>query len=478
MYKFLSDRLSSVFTSLRGRKSLTEENIAQAIEEVKESFLEADVDYKVVNSLMKEIKEKALGSRVIKDISPDQQFVKIVYDRLVDILGKTQKPITRIKGKTSILMTVGMQGVGKTTTCAKLARHLVVQEKKKVLLVACDLQRPAAIDQLETLSKEVPCDIYVNRDEKSPMELARSAMAYLQGKGYDYVIFDTAGRLSIDKELMEELQSLRFIIKPHEIILVVDAMVGQVALGMAKAFDSMVAFDSVIVNKMDGDARGGVILSITDCLDKPVKFFGMGERLDDLDIFYPDRIASRILGMGDVVSFVEKAEKTFYEGEKKDLEEKIKTKSLTFNDFLVQLKRIRSMGTLKNLMSMIPGMSQMGNVSVEESQLISIEVMISSMTEKEKKQPSLLDQSRCERIARGSGHSVKAVHQMVQKFRQMNQMLGDFAQGKMPQMPKGFPSNLSSSMMGGDMQKYLDQMKSNKEKKVKKSHKGFRGIKF
>ena len=466
MYDFLAKKLGSLFKSLKGQKSLNEANIKVALDEVKASFLEADVDYKVVNKLIDEIKEKAIGCETLSGIDPDQQFVKIVNDRLVDILGEKKRDIVAHSG-TSVLMLVGMQGSGKTTVAAKLARHLK-EKGKKVLLVACDLQRPAAIKQLEILAERVPCDIFSSHDEKAPRKVASDAIKFAKGKGFDYIIFDTAGRLDIDEVLMEEIQELRAFIKPHEIFMVLDAMMGQSALKMAEKFHESVAFDSVIVNKMDSDARGGLILSVKEALDTPVKFLGVGEKITDLDVFYPDRVASRILGMGDVVSLVEKAEKTFYEGEAEAIEKRIREKGLSIEDFYLQLKKIKKMGSLKNLMGLIPGMSSIPKEALDDKQFIKIESFICSMTKEERQYAHLLNtESRLRRIARGAGRTIGELKQFIGQFKRMSQAMKMVAKGDYSSLPphirKNIPPKLMKSMgEGGGGENYRKKRKKEK----------------
>lgn len=423
MFENLSERFQDVFRKIWGHGKITEENIAEALREVRRALLEADVNLQVIKGLIARIKEKALGQEVLKSLSPGQVFIKIVHDELVALLGGAHEPL-RYTGSPGIIMLVGLQGTGKTTTCGKLAAYLRKQGRRP-LLVAADIYRPAAIQQLMVLGKQIEVPVF-HLPQASPVDICKSALPEAKQKGYDTVILDTAGRLHIDEVLMDELRAIRTEVNPHEILLVVDAMVGQDAVNMAKSFNEALELTGVIMTKMDGDTRGGATLSVKEVTGKPIKLIGMGEKLEALENFYPERIASRILGMGDVVSLVEKAQEVVNEEEAKKLEEKLRKASFTLEDFLQQMRQIKKIGSLEQIIAMIPGIG--GKLDREaiaggERQLKVIEAIIQSMTPAERAHPEIINASRRRRIAKGSGTSVQEVATLLKQFQEMQKMI-------------------------------------------------------
>lgn len=428
-FENLSDKLQNTFKKLRGKGVLTEADIDSAMREVKLALLEADVNFKVVKEFVADVKEKTLGSDVLKSLTPGQQVIKIVNDELVELMGGTNSKLTfSPSGFTTILM-VGLQGTGKTTTCGKLVNYLK-KEGKKPYLAACDIYRPAAIDQLEVVAKKVDCPIYVDRQSRKAEEIALNAKKDAEKKGCNVLIVDTAGRLQIDEELMEELVRIKQAIKPHEILLVVDALTGQDAVNAAEGFNEKLGIDGIIMTKLDGDSRGGAALSAKKVTGKPVKFMGMGEKLDALEPFHPERMASRILGMGDMMSLIEKAQETYDEEKAKKLEKKIKKNEFTLEDFLDQMGEIHKMGGLGKMLDMLPGMGK-NKVSDEEidkgeKEFMHMEAIIHSMTLEERKKPELLNASRRKRIALGSGQTVAQVNQLVKKYEDTKKLMKQF----------------------------------------------------
>lgn len=435
MFGQLQDKLETVFRNLRGQGVLSEENISDSLREVRRAFLEADVNFKVTKQFIDKVREKAVGTEVIKSIKPGQLIIKIIHDELVDLLGREYVPIYENKNSLTILMVVGLQGSGKTTFCGKLARKLK-KEKKSVVLAGADVYRPAAKDQLKTLGKSLDIPV-VTDDSKDAVQICKNAVKYAVDNYADYVILDTAGRLHIDEQLMEELKQVKVSVEPNEILFVVDAMTGQDAVNSAKEFSEQVDYDGIVLTKMDGDAKGGAALSIRTITGKPIKFIGVGEKLSDLELFYPDRLASRILGMGDIVSFVERAQETFSENEAKELEQKILKNEFTITDFYKQLQQIKKLGPLNQLVGMMPGMSQsmIQDAKIDDSSFKRIEAIICSMTEKEKLRPKILNGSRRKRIAKGSGTSLHEVNKFLKQFSQMQKMMNQF--GKMSKGKKG-----------------------------------------
>lgn len=425
-FENLSDKLQNTFKKLRGKGVLTEADIDSAMREVKLALLEADVNFKVVKEFVSDVKEKALGSDVLKSLTPGQQVIKIVNDELVELMGGTNSKLTfSPSGFTTILM-VGLQGTGKTTTCGKLVNYLK-KEGKKPYLAACDIYRPAAIDQLEVVANKVDCPIYVDRNSKKAEEIALNAKKDAEKKGCNVLIVDTAGRLQIDEELMDELVRIKQAIKPHEILLVVDALTGQDAVNAAEGFNEKLGIDGIIMTKLDGDSRGGAALSAKKVTGKPVKFMGMGEKLDALEPFHPERMASRILGMGDMMSLIEKAQETYDEEKAKKLEKKLKKNEFTLEDFLDQMGEIHKMGGLGKMIDMLPGMGK-NKVSEEdidkgEKEFMHMEAIIHSMTLEERRKPELLNASRRKRIAAGSGQTVAQVNQLIKKYEDAKKLM-------------------------------------------------------
>jgi signal recognition particle subunit SRP54 len=431
VFDSLSEKLQSVFKNLRGYGKLTEKNVADALREVRVALLEADVNYKVAKDFIERTKQRALGQEVLSSVTPGQQIVKVVHDELVALMGEgAQLPIT------GHVMMVGLHGSGKTTSTGKLAK-LLTKQGRKPLLVACDVYRPAAIDQLETLGRQLQIPVFAIRDEKEITKIAKQALSAAQSQGRDLVIFDTAGRLHIDEELVQELVRLRDLVKPQEILLVADAATGQEAVNIAEHFDKALGLTGIVLTKLDGDARGGAALSMRAVTGQPIKFAGVGEKLDDLEAFMPERMAGRILGMGDVVGLVEKAQESFDAKEAERLQEKIADQSLNLEDFLGQLQQLKKLGPLENLLGMLPGMSKMPDLSLGDSQMKRVEAIVQSMTREERRRPELLNASRRTRIARGSGTSVAEVNDLLKQFNQMKRMMKDMGKLQKKMARKG-----------------------------------------
>lgn len=431
MLENLGNRFQDIFKKIRGHGKLSETNIKDALREVKMSLLEADVNYKVVKDFTNKISEKAIGTEVIRGVNPAQQFIKLVNDELVELLGGTSSKLTKGLRNPTIIMLAGLQGAGKTTFAAKLAKFLKKQNEK-LLLVGVDVYRPAAIKQLQVLGQQIGVDVYSEENSKDVVGIATRAIEKAKEINATYMIVDTAGRLHVDETLMEELKDLKKTIKPQEILLVVDAMIGQDAVNLAESFNNALSVDGVILTKLDGDTRGGAALSIKAVVGKPIKFIGVGEKLNDIEIFYPDRLVSRILGMGDVVSLVEKAQEVIDENEAKSLEEKIKSQKFDLNDFLKQLQTIKRLGSLGGILKLIPGMPKIDDLAPAEKEMKKVEAIIQSMTKEERKKPDILKASRKIRIAKGSGTEVSDVNKLLKQFDQMKSMMKMFSSGKMP----------------------------------------------
>jgi len=425
MFQSLNEKLGGVFKSLKGQARITEDNIQDAIKQVRMALLEADVNYKVVKSFVAGVKERAVGEEVTKSLSPDQVFIKIVNDELVKILGGDENvgKINLNPHPPTIILMAGLQGSGKTTTAGKLAGHFM-KSGKSVMLAACDIYRPAAIDQLEVLGRKLKADVYADRDCKDAVKIASDALEQAKKTAKDILIVDTAGRLHIDEQLMDELVSIKKAVNPDEVLFVADAMTGQDAVNVAKTFNDAVDATGVVLTKLDGDARGGAALSIREVTGKPVKFVGLGEKLDEFEQFYPDRMASRILGMGDIVSLVERAQDAIDEDEAEDMMSRISKKGMNFEDMLSQFKMIKKMGSLESILKMIPGMgNKMANMNVDDGQLKKIEAIIFSMTPAERKNAKLLNANRKKRIAGGSGTRVSDINKLANQLQQMNKMM-------------------------------------------------------
>lgn len=425
-FEGLSEKLQSTFKDLRGKGVITEKDIDAAMKDVKMALLEADVNFKVVKSFVAGIKEKALGEEVMNSLTPGQQVVKIVRDELVEMMGGANSKLTYSPSGFTVYMLVGLQGTGKTTTAGKLAAYLKTQGKKP-MIAACDIYRPAAIDQLEIVGKAVNTPVFAMRDSKDPEAIAKAALKEAQNKGLNVLIVDTAGRLQIDEALMEELKVLKKGVKPHEILLVVDALTGQDAVNIANGFNDALGVDGIIMTKMDGDSRGGAALSVKAVTGKPIKFMGTGEKYDALEPFHPDRIASRILGMGDMMSLIEQAENAYSEEEAKKLEAKIRQNKFDLEDFLDQLKQINKLGGLAKIIDMLPGISAADkkNIDIEQSkkELKHLEAIIQSMTKEERANPSILNASRRKRISAGCGLPVSAINKLIKQYDEMRKMM-------------------------------------------------------
>ena len=437
MFNSLSDKLQNVMKKLKGQTRISEKELKEMLREVKLALLEADVNYKVVKDFVASIEEKALGEDVMKSLTPGQQVVKIVRDELTELLGDTNSGLNFTSNPPTIIMLVGLQGSGKTTLCGKLSNYLRKQGKKP-LMVACDVYRPAAIKQLETLGKSLNVDVYSEENNKDVIQIAKNGLKVAQSKLCNVVIIDTAGRLQIDDTLMEELVNLKKAIRPHEIMLVIDAMVGQEAVNVAQTFNDKLGIDSITMSKLDSDSRGGAALSVKSITKKPIKFASVGEKLSDLEPFYPDRIASRILGMGDVLSIIDKAEEAFEEQEAIELEKKIRKNEFTLDDYLDQMKKIRKMGSFKQILAMIPGIpKEIKDVEIDEKQLLRVDAIITSMTKEERRNPKILNASRRQRIAKGSGNKVQDINRFIEQFEQMQKMMKSMmnGNGKYPKIP-------------------------------------------
>ena len=429
MFQSLRERLSQTFRNVTGKGKLTDDNVKQAVRDVKMALLEADVNFRVVKDFTKHVREKCLGMEVRPGLNPGQQFIKVVHEELVDVMGKEAVPINLSSQPPSICMVAGLQGSGKTTTIGKLANHLRKKKGRKPLLVAADVYRPAAIDQLETIGKQLGIPVHTDRDRLEPVHIANGAIDLAIEKGHDLVIVDTAGRLHIDEDMMAELEQVKSAIVPHEILLVVDAMTGQEAVNVAKTFHERLDVTGVVLTKLDGDARGGAALSIRKVTGCPIKFVGIGEKLDALEAFHPDRMAQRILGMGDVLSLIEKVETTFDEGSMQSMQDRLLADDFNLQDYLDQLRAMQKLGPLGEIMKMIPGVSSLMdrpevNLDDAGAMLKQAEAIISSMTKKERRKPSTLNGSRRKRIARGSGVAVQDVNQLLKQFDMAKKMMG------------------------------------------------------
>ena len=440
-FENLSDKLQSAFKKLKGKGVLTEADINDAMREVKLALLEADVNFKVVKEFVNDVKEKCLGSEVLESLTPAQQIIKIVNQELVDLMGGTNSKLTYSPSGFTTIMMVGLQGTGKTTTCGKLAKYLK-QSGKKPMLCACDIYRPAAIDQLEVVGKSVNTPVFTKRDSREPAKIALEAKREAEKKGFDVLIVDTAGRLQIDEALMDELVDIKGTVKPHEILLVVDALTGQDAVNVAKGFNEKLGVDGIVMTKMDGDSRGGAALSAKKVTGKPIKFMGMGEKFDALEPFHPERMASRILGMGDMLSLIEKAEASFDQEKAEKLEKKLKKNQFTLEDFLDQMGQVKSMGGVGKILEMMPGMSpaQMKGVDLAESEkeFRQMEAIIQSMTREERQEPNLLNASRRKRIAAGCGQPVSKINNLIKRYEETKKMVKQFSNPKAMKRNKMF----------------------------------------
>ena len=430
MFENLSSKLDKAFQILKGHGKITEINVAETLKEVRRALLDADVNYKIAKEFTSTVKEKALGQKVLTSLQPGQLMVKIVRDELARLMGSDAVGLS-LESKPSVILMSGLQGSGKTTFTGKLALHLKKRLKKNPLLVACDVYRPAAIDQLGVVAEQVGASWYFDKEEKNPVKIAKAGLKKASEDKHDVVIIDTAGRLAIDEVLMNEIKEIHSAIRPSETLFVVDSMTGQDAVNTAKAFNSVLNFDGVILTKLDGDTRGGAALSIKSVVDNPIKFIGTGEKMEAIDIFYPDRMADRILGMGDVVSLVERAQEQFDEEKAKIISRKIAKNQFGYDDFLSQIQQVKKMGNMKDLMGMVPGVSKITkDIDIDDNAFKGIEVIIGSMTQKERSQPQLMNHSRKMRIAKGSGKPIEEVNQLIKQFEQMSKMMKMMQGGK------------------------------------------------
>ena len=444
MFDNLQDKLDRAFKILKGQGKITEINVAETMKEVRKALLDADVNYKVAKTFTDTVKEKALGQNVLTAVSPGQLLIKITHDELAALMGGSKEEIY-LGGNPTVILMSGLQGSGKTTFTGKLAWYLKNKKGKKPLMVACDVYRPAAIDQLHVLGEQTGVEVYSNKEEKNPVKIAEAAIRQAKENGNSVVLIDTAGRLAIDRQMMDEIAAIKKAIRPNEILFVVDSMTGQDAVNTAKAFNDQLDFDGVILTKLDGDTRGGAALSIRSVVNKPIKFVGTGEKMEALDVFYPERMADRILGMGDVVTLVEKAQEQFNEEEARKLNKKIATNKFDFNDFLSQLHQIKKMGNIKDLVGMIPGMGKaIKDMDIDDNAFKGIEAIIFSMTPQERGKPELLNGSRRQRIAKGSGQGIQEVNKLLKQFedtRKMMRMMND--KNAMARMMRNMPKGMA-----------------------------------
>lgn len=423
MFENLTDKFERAFKVLKGQGQISEINVAETLKEVRRALLDADVNFKLAKEFTNTVKEKALGRDVLNSVSPGQLMVKICHEELVELMGGNEEDIN-IKGNPAVILMSGLQGSGKTTFTGKLGNYLKNKKGKKPLLVACDVYRPAAIDQLHVLGDQLNIDVYSNKEEKNPVKIAEAAIQHARSNGYNVVLVDTAGRLAVDEEMMAEIEQVKKAIIPTETLFVVDAMTGQDAVNTAKAFNERIDFDGVVLTKLDGDTRGGAALSIKAVVHKPIKFVGTGEKMDALDVFYPKRMADRILGMGDVVSLVERAQEQFDEEEARKLQKRIKKNQFDFNDFLGQIQQVKKMGNVKDLMGMLPGMGKaMKDVDIDDDAFKHIEAIIQSMTPEEREKPDMINSSRKNRIANGSGRDLQEVNKLMKQFNDTKKMM-------------------------------------------------------
>ncbi|MDD7439989.1 signal recognition particle protein [Prevotellamassilia timonensis] len=439
MFENLSERLERSFKILKGEGQITEINVAETLKDVRRALLDADVNYKVAKSFTDTVKQKALGQNVLTSVKPGQLMVKIVHDELAALMGGKACEL-KLSGRPSVILMAGLNGAGKTTLSGKLALYLKSKKSRKPLLVACDVYRPAAVEQLRVLAEQIEVPIYMDLNEKDPVKIARDGVQEAKAKGYDTVIVDTAGRLAVDEELMKEIAAIKQAITPDDTLFVVDAMTGQDAVNTAKEFNDRLDYEGVVLTKLDGDTRGGAALSIRTVVDKPIMFVGMGEKMEALDVFHPERMADRILGMGDIVSLVERAQEQFDEKEALKLQRKIQKNQFDFNDFLAQIQQIKKMGNLKDLASMIPGVGKaLKDVEIDDNAFKGIEAIILSMTPKERQHPEVLNQSRKNRIAKGSGTTIQEVNRLVKQFDQTRKMMKMVTGSKMGRMMAHMP---------------------------------------
>ena len=434
MFENLSEKFDKAFKILKGKGKINEINIAESLKEVRKALIDADVSYSIAKEFCNTVKEKALGRDVLTSVEPGQLMVKIVKDELTELMGGESSGLN-LNGRPAVVLIAGLQGSGKTTFSAKLANFLKTKKNKKVLLVAGDVYRPAAIDQLKVLAEQIGTEVYTEEDSKDPVAIAKNAVAHAKSRSFDVVIVDTAGRLAVDEQMMQEIYNVKQAVNPEETLFVVDSMTGQDAVNTAKAFNEKIDFDGVVLTKLDGDTRGGAALTIRHVVNKPIKYIKKKKKMSDLDVFHPDRMASRILGMGDIVSLVEKAQAEYDEEQARRLTKKIKSNEFDFDDFLGQIAQIKKMGNLKDLVGMIPGLNKMvKDVDIDNDAFKSIEAMIGSMTPYERKHPAKIDTSRRRRIARGSGNSIEEVNRLMKQFEETRKMMKMMSSGKLNSM--------------------------------------------
>lgn len=445
MFQNLQDKLDKALHNISGRGKITEINVAETVKEIRRALVDADVSYKVAKDLTKRIQENALGQNVLTSVTPGQLMVKIVHDELADLMGGENVGVN-LSGNPTVILIAGLQGSGKTTFSGKLANYLKTKKQKKVLLVACDVYRPAAIDQLKVLGDQIGVEVYTEPGSKNPVDISGHAIEYAKQNKFNVVIIDTAGRLAIDESMMNEIRNVHQKVSPNETLFVVDSMTGQDAVNTAKAFNDVLNYDGVVLTKLDGDTRGGAALTIRTVVEKPIKFISTGEKMEALDIFYPSRMADRILGMGDVVSLVERAQEQFDEEEARKLQKKIAKNQFGFDDFLNQIKQIKRMGNMKDLLGMIPGAGKaLKDINIDDDAFKHIEALIYSMTPEERRNPAIITTSRKNRIAKGSGRSIQDINQLLKQFEQMSKMM------KMMQTPQGrmMMQAMAKQMSGG-----------------------------
>ncbi|MGG1633612.1 signal recognition particle protein [Paenibacillus sp. FSL A5-0031] len=451
-FESLSSRLQNVFSKLRGKGKVSEDDVSEAMREVRLALLEADVNFKVVKDFIAKVKERAIGLDVSKSFTPGMVVIDIVNKELTELMGGTQSKLVKANKPPTVIMMAGLQGAGKTTTSGKLAK-LLQKSNNKPLLIACDIYRPAAIKQLQVLGEQINAPVFSLGDQTSPVEIARAGLQHAKENGNDYVIIDTAGRLHIDEELMEELKQIHQVTKPDEVLLVVDAMTGQDAVNVAQSFHEQLALTGVVLTKLDGDTRGGAALSVKAVTGCPIKFAAMGEKIDSLEPFHPERMASRILGMGDMLSLIEKAQSNIDADKAKEMERKMRTAEFTFDDFLEQMEQVRNLGPLDQIMDMLPGMNKMKgmkDMKVDEKQIGRVEAIVRSMTKEEKQKPELLNHSRRKRVAAGSGTTIVEVNRLIKQFDDMKKMMKQFSSMMGPKGPKGGKKGLKG-MLGKNM---------------------------
>ncbi|MCT3358147.1 signal recognition particle protein [Latilactobacillus curvatus] len=469
-FEGLTERLQGALSKLRRKGKITETDVNQAMREIRLALLEADVNFKVVKDFIKVVKERAIGAEVLDSLSPAQQIVKIVDEELTKMMGETAVPLNKSPHIPTIIMMVGLQGAGKTTTAGKLAKYLTQNEKARPLMIAADVYRPAAIEQLKTVGKQVDAQVFEMGTDVNPVEIVRQGLAQAALQKNDYVLIDTAGRLQIDEALMQELADINELAHPNEILLTVDAMTGQAAVDVAEGFNSRLDVTGVVLTKLDGDTRGGAALSIRAVTGKPIKFTGQGEKLDQLDIFYPDRMSSRILGMGDMLSLIEKAQQDYDEQKAADMAEKIKENSFDFNDFLDQMDQLQSMGPLEDIMKMIPGMAnnpQLKNIKMDPKDMAHMKAIVQSMTPQERENPDLLNPSRRRRLAAGAGRPIVEVNRMIKQFNQSKKMMNQMSKGNFNGMEGLMGNGIKGKMGKMAMNSMMKKQKKNKKKRLK-----------